>query len=1579
MLPMNLRIFILFFIFPFSLLAQQFKFTIEKKEGCNSLTTKFVNNSLDTVNYAFEWKWQENVSVFVSNVNANFSVGTHEVTMTVKDMANNLVTVVRDTVVVHKNPFVRIISDKTNICYQDAVQYTIDSVSAESDLASYKWVFGDGTTSSKAVPDPHPYNQIGNYKASVIVEDAFGCSSGQSDLIDISVTNEKPSAAFIADKTYSCSNEMTVNFTDGSIPFPERSISEYVWDFGDGTVVKEKDPSHVFTNFGSNKVTLTVVQDNGCTSSANKYIILSEFKVGFKANDEQKPLINLTETSMNACAGEIQFTSTGTTAQNYMWDIGNDSVVEHEGVGIFYSTFNYTFDTAGIYPVRLYTSNNIGCEATLVDTIVVEEPISISYLNDTIFSCDTQDVHILTIDLNSPVDSIVWTLNNNSILGSNAPTINTKLKEGIHNLSIQTVTGSLCKTFVEIDSFAEVLQPRGVFYNVSQLSGCIPLNVNFTGDAVYNPKIGVDSVVSFEWDLNDDGTPEATGVNSASYIYANTGTNVARLKVTSAKGCETSTSFAIYTGDTATLGFSITQDICTWQDAEFTQLTDLQTGSLADTVWYMVYSADDTTRIANEDTLISPPGTNHALHFNDTTGVFKLRMMASDHGCHSNWLYADSVITVRGPIVSMDKLFDCETPYDYSFFTSKLIDADSISWNVFKYDTAYPYNDITREIPPYTLVASNSDNNSDTLHHTFSARGDYYIQLIANNYTDAECADTSTIEWLAVRDLLVDFEFANYESCVGDILIFDNNAVLTAQDMQATKLTWNTSVGRDSLYLSSTENKNDIKYKSGFLSYPEKGDLELMIHAKDLNGCIDSASKMVSIYKPTTKFFINNASNCLPYEVVLIDSTISRAGIAERFWTTEGDTNTYVGNDSIIVDIISSQGARSPSLTVVDSFGCRASYFIENGIAPIVPDSRFVLANNKICAGGDATIQLVKDGNADYTFPADSIVWYINDEYFQTTNDSAFPNPYLCDTSGQHKIEATAYIMSGTNELCSNTDSLLFDVKDMKIRLPFDGTNICKGPFEDALLDLGDTIYDGFDDVNSIQWYVDDVSLPTVLYAENIRLAKEGAQEVKMLVTSEYDGCEVMKDSIDVNVYNNQLSISVDKTQICIGEEIHYSINISDSEFFNTVPHYWLTGDGNRIDGTHSAITYVYDKIPDGASVEVSFIVDEDAQENSACKSVKATEIIGIYPIEVDFIRAGSDTLLKGCAPFEIDFQNISEGTDNTYRWEIDTAIFNTKDASYTFTEPGKKYPVTLNLINSSCTQKKHDTVYVYSNPAPNLQTESFVVCDYETVQIVAGGAYANVTAWEYNGERYTKYDTAISAVFANDSKVKVYVLSEDKCAGEDSIEIVTIHTPYFTGAPEGGLLYYSDQEPVVMLQGEKALQLVANGRFNFNNDSLDGISYRWEPIDYLSCTNCASPYIDLSCGSNFPCTDIPDNISYTVFMSDTLGCFVDVPKEISFQVIKEAKLGMPTAFSPNGDGLNDIAFARGWATTEFISMQIFNRWGQIVFETADISVGWDGTMEGKPQKAGAYAYVIKGLDESNSEIVSTGYITLMR
>ncbi len=87
----------------------------------------------------------------------------------------------------------------------------------------------------------------------------------------------------------------------------------------------------------------------------------------------------------------------------------------------------------------------------------------------------------------------------------------------------------------------------------------------------------------------------------------------------------------------------------------------------------------------------------------------------------------------------------------------------------------------------------------------------------------------------------------------------------------------------------------------------------------------------------------------------------------------------------------------------------------------------------------------------------------------------------------------------------------------------------------------------------------------------------------------------------------------------------------------------------------------------------------------------------------------------------------------------------------------------------------------------------------------------------------------------------------------------------------------------------------------------------------------------------------------------------------------------IPTAFSPNGDGQNDMLFIHGINAGSDAEIVIFNRWGQQVFQTKDMSWGWDGNKGGEACPSGVYAYYLKAVNPDGTTEIKSGNITLMR
>jgi len=99
---------------------------------------------------------------------------------------------------------------------------------------------------------------------------------------------------------------------------------------------------------------------------------------------------------------------------------------------------------------------------------------------------------------------------------------------------------------------------------------------------------------------------------------------------------------------------------------------------------------------------------------------------------------------------------------------------------------------------------------------------------------------------------------------------------------------------------------------------------------------------------------------------------------------------------------------------------------------------------------------------------------------------------------------------------------------------------------------------------------------------------------------------------------------------------------------------------------------------------------------------------------------------------------------------------------------------------------------------------------------------------------------------------------------------------------------------------------------------------------------------------------------------------------ELSICVLESTEIFLPDIFSPNKDGNNDVLYLRGNGVKE-MKFQLFDRWGNKVFESSDVNNGWDGTYKGKDAEPGIYAYYLDVLMFNDKKITKKGDITLVR
>ena len=158
----------------------------------------------------------------------------------------------------------------------------------------------------------------------------------------------------------------------------------------------------------------------------------------------------------------------------------------------------------------------------------------------------------------------------------------------------------------------------------------------------------------------------------------------------------------------------------------------------------------------------------------------------------------------------------------------------------------------------------------------------------------------------------------------------------------------------------------------------------------------------------------------------------------------------------------------------------------------------------------------------------------------------------------------------------------------------------------------------------------------------------------------------------------------------------------------------------------------------------------------------------------------------------------------------------------------------------------------------------------------------------------------------------------------------------------------------------DQPLQLNASG----------GTHYLWSPPIGLSATNISNPVALYN--------ETFNQVRYKVVVFNDAGCH-----DSAYVTVKVFNSGptvfVPNAFTPNGDGKNDVLRPIAVGIKEIDYFRIYNRWGQEVYTTQVNGRGWDGTINGTPQPTGSYVWMVKATDYKGLPYFSKGTIVLIK
>lgn len=262
----------------------------------------------------------------------------------------------------------------------------------------------------------------------------------------------------------------------------------------------------------------------------------------------------------------------------------------------------------------------------------------------------------------------------------------------------------------------------------------------------------------------------------------------------------------------------------------------------------------------------------------------------------------------------------------------------------------------------------------------------------------------------------------------------------------------------------------------------------------------------------------------------------------------------------------------------------------------------------------------------------------------------------------------------------------------------------------------------------------------------------------------------------------------------------------------------------------------------------------------------------------------------------------------------------------------------------SDLTCSRSDTVLVFSaqNPTAVIDTGgSTRICSNQSVNLFVTGSFVSY-AWS-NGS------TTASINVNQAGPYSVTVTDASGCtAVSNSVLITTVPVPSVTVYPDTTIMYGDS----VTLYTD----------INLSSASVD--SFVWYPAVNIACPTCNTPVVTPDAAAQY--------YGVNIFSS---GCIATDSALI--RVIFPNNFYIPNAFTPNGDGNNDLFYIQAQGGVKVILFQVFDRWGEKVHEG---SYPWDGTYKGKPVPMGVYVYIFKlGLFGDDQSIFRKGSVTLIR
>jgi len=969
-------------------------------------TIHFKNKSTGTGIMSYQWMFGDsNTSLLQDPANTYNSAGLYTIQLIVKNNAGCIDTLTKkDSIAVgvaHAG-----FTAPDSVCVNTVFQLFNTSQPATGKL---QWSFGDNTSSIVANPFTS-YKAPGVYNIS-LVADFGGCKDSVSKPIKVL---PKAAAAFIADKTISCSAPFTVHFTNKT-----PGAAGYQWLFGDSTGSALPNPTHTYLQQGTYDVTLITTNTNGCTDTL-----------------KQKAFINLTPPDvkiaglpLTGCA-PVVFTPVYTVNSllpitAYSWDFG-------DGTTSSSASPTHTYNTPGSYTVSLTYTTSDGCTGIIryPDAVKAGQKPLASFSANPTTACAATPVGF-TDNSTGNLTSWLWNFGDGITDTSRNPT---HFYNDTGYFSIRLiVSNNGCSDTLVKPSYIYIKPPVAKYAVDVQCND--PFHFVFT-----NYSIGANT---WTWDFGDGTSSSAF---NPVHTYSNTGNYVVKLTVTNGACINTAAYGARVVKETP--NFTASDTVVCKGDSVLLTAFGFNPSNIVAYKWSTGYRTDtarnikvaynksgqytislvitnisgcrDTLTKTNYITVNGPTadfnGVNNAACLKTGANI-QFTDLANTDGTHAikkwDWNFGDGIshAYTAGPFA--------HTYSAAGFYTValKVTDtegcADSISKpnQVYIADPKAVFSSADTMSCRNQPIAFNNQSQGQQLQYAwgFGDGNSSGQQEPVHNYADTGIYHT----WLKVTDM-----YGCTDSVFRPLYIHieDPKAIFKLSDSASTcpplvvtftnqskyyrQLSWDFGDGTGSLV------DNPVHY----YNYPGVYYAKLIVTSP--GGCSDTIAKKIDIKGPTGSFVYDKTASCNPGTIAFAAQTQNTKSFIWDF----NDGATLNTADSQVSHIYTSLGIYVPKMILEDNKGCKVPIAGKDTIRIYGVSARFGNDKNLLCDNGLINFT---DSSASNDLITD-YQWTLGDGTVSTDKDPA----HSYTASGIYTVKLVVTTQNGCTDSASKTGAI---------------------------------------------------------------------------------------------------------------------------------------------------------------------------------------------------------------------------------------------------------------------------------------------------------------------------------------------------------------------------------------------------------------------------------------------------------------------------------------------------------------------------------------------------------------------------